>query len=133
MKNSNEMIVDVKPIDDETTLKEVFGFGANVAVDSVVGLIDGVIDTGKDLLQSGLKVCQGDAVGASEILKNRTHRLADGVVITVQDVASLAEASYEAIINDHEFMTQENKKRLTNVCKTGVGVLMASSIIDLSK
>ena len=133
MENKNEVIVDVRPIGEESQLKDVIDFGTDVVVDSVVGVMDGLVGTGKDIWLSGLKLSHGETDQAAEIIKRRAHGVIEGIGETMKDGVNLAEAGVDALVNEKEFLTVENKERLTKVCKTGLYALLGGSLMDDSE
>lgn len=128
-----DIVIDVRPKGENASLEEVLDFSVGVAVDSVTGVFNGIVGTAQDVIKTGAYLCEGNVGGASQIVKDRTHAVAQGVVDTIKSVSDLSLASYEAVVQDQAFVTEENKTKLTRICKAGIYGLLGSSLIDDSK
>lgn len=119
MKNCDP-IIDLKPIGEESSIKDVLRFGADILEGTVVGVVKGISGTAEDVLQGGVGICRGDFSKAADIVSKRAVGIVQGTIGAVCSGIAVGEAGYDSIVNDAPFITPSNRDHLTRLCQLGV-------------
>ena len=130
MSCEGKKVIDIRLVGEETKFTDVVSFTNDIAVDSVVRVMDGLLETGKDALQTSRFLFHGDTEEASEILKKRLRNITDALNQTAKDGLELVDAGWESLVSDKDFINDENKARLTRVTTTALYGLLGASFID---
>lgn len=99
---------------------DIVDFFGDVALGTARGLVNGVCGTAGDLINGGMHVCQGEFGKAARIVERRAVGVVAGAVGVVQSGVGLAASGADAVLHDKDFLTEENKQRMTTVCQAAV-------------
>lgn len=131
MKKAN--IIEITTKNKRTSRTQIANFISDIAIDSVSGAITGALNTVSDFADGVTKLSKGDLNGALDITINRFENMVKGAVKIVDSSINIAEAATDSITSGKNFITEENKENLTNICTACIYTFVGTSIVqDLS-
>ena len=98
---------------NENGASEVLDFFADVAKGTAEGVVGGVCGTARDLLDGCAHVCRGEFGRAADIAVKRGAGMVAGAVGMVEAGVGLTASGADALLHDRDFLTEENKRRMT--------------------
>lgn len=129
MKATDDFI-DVTPKGESDSLADIIGFVADIAADTVTGMIQGAVHSAADALDGAGCLCRGDVRGAVQIAGRQVSAIAQGAVGIVQSGAAVTGACCDTLLNDAPFVTDANKHHLTRLCQAGITVVTADTVLS---
>lgn len=130
VRKAEDDFIDVTPQGESASLSDIFGFVADIAADTVTGMIQGAVHSAVDTLDGAACLCRGDVRGAVQIADRRVSAIAQGAVGIVQSGAAVTGACCDTLLNDAPFVTDANKHHLTRLCQAGVTAVTANAILS---
>lgn len=127
---ANDDIIDVTPEGERASLSDIFNFVADIAADTVSGMIEGATHSAADVLDGASCLCRGDVGGAVKIAGRRVSHMFQGAVGIVQSGAAVTSACCDTLIHDAPFVTDANKHHLTRLCQAGVTGVTADALFS---
>lgn len=129
MSNDRNTVITIRPKGESASAEDIVDFATDVAIDSVVGIFQGLVNTVSDVADCGTKLCKGDLEGSGQIVKNRAEEFVKGTIGAVRSGAAVTEASYDALVHGKDFLTEENKAHLTRLCQLGIYSAAATTVL----
>lgn len=97
----------------ENGAPEVLDFFSDVAKGTAKGVVGGVCGIVRDLLDGCTHVCRGEFGRAADIAVKRGAGMVTGAVGMLEAGVGLTASGADALLHDRDFLTEENKRRMT--------------------
>ena len=88
MSNDRNTVITIRPKGESASAEDFFDFATDVAIDSVFGIFQGLVNTVSDVADCGTKLCKGDLEGSGQIVKNRAEEFVKGTIGAVRSGAA---------------------------------------------